>query len=313
MQHIIAPFDKFAADAWHEDIWHAFRLAMRFERQQLAYQLWATEPLSAASLSKLKAMSLSIKFDIQQIQPYRGIAPNMGNLWIVGDIHIGSWYDYHQYQTISVIYDTMRLDSFFQHLHRLRKKPSIELKVIHISKSQEIKSGVTNSEVEFDLLDINFWNNEDLPQKTLNSVFTVGRISPDFSDWHHYHDPSLYNILAQRNFRIKLAGADSIKSYIESNEKFEFYDSDFSMQKFISSIDCLICRSSPKKPKNFMPSISLAIKYDIPIIIDSRNSLAEHLSNYPKAYISNCNDKTLGIINVLSQKDIEASDQGGDA
>jgi len=301
MQHIIAPFDQFAADAWHEDIWHAFRLAKRFKSQQLAYQLWSTEPLSVTSLSRLKAMNLSINFDILHIQPYRGVVPSMGNLWIMGDTHIGPWYDYHQYQSISVVYDTVKLDRFFQHLHRLRKKPSIELKIIQISKNQERKSGVATSEMGFDLLDIDFWNNEDLPQKTLNSVFTIGRISPDFAEWHHYDDPSLYNILAQRNVHIKLAGADSVKSYIESNDKFEFYDSNLSIQKFISSIDCLVCRSSPKKPKNFMPSISLAIKYDIPIIIDSRNSLAEYLSNYPKAYISNTTDKTLKIISVLSK------------
>lgn len=312
MQHIVAPFNEFAANAWHEDIWHAFRLAKHYKNQQLTYQLWSPEPLSTASLSKLKAANLSINLDIQHIQPYRGIVPSDGNLWIMGETHIGPWYDYHQYQNISVIYDNIKLDRFFQHLYRLRKKSSIELDVIHISKEQLKKSGLAGRKVEFGLADIEFWDKTNLPKKILNPTFTVGRISPDLIEWHHYDDPSLYNLLTQENIRVRLAGAHSIKAFIESEEKIEFLEPDNSMEKLISTIDCLICRSSPKKPRNFMPIISLAVNYEIPIIINSKNSLAEHLRQYSKTYIANTNHEIANAVMLLSNSN-QIRNQGGDA
>jgi len=195
MQHIVAPFNEFAADAWHEDIWHAFRLAKRFENQQCPYQLWSPEPLSESSVSKLNAIKLAFKTDILHIQPYRGIVPDMGNLWIMGDTRIGPWYDYHQFDTVSACYDSIRLDFYFEHLHRLRKKPANLLRIIHVSKDQAKKSGLAGTEVDFHLHEIDFWRESELTPKTLNSTFTIGRISPDFPEWHHFNDPLLYNLL----------------------------------------------------------------------------------------------------------------------
>jgi len=109
-----------------------------------------------------------------------------------------------------------------------------------------------------------------------------------------------------------LAGADSIKNLINASDKLKFYPPEISTEKFVSSIDCLICRSSPKKPKNFLPSISLAIKYGVPIITNSRNSLADHLRAYANAYVSDNNSQTIQIIKALSRK-FNTNNQGGEA
>jgi glycosyl transferase family 1 len=293
--HILAPFHLTGGG-----VWHAIDLAAEFRRAGHTAQLWSPLP-TPGQLSKL--------YNIRQIQPYRGLLPQEGQLYIVGaDTEIGTWYEHGKFETVTLICNQHASRMFTDTLHRLTLNGRVKVNINYVSHALNeltglpgrVKPSVWNSKRFFLQAGIN----DELPlPKQENQRFTVGRTSRDTIVKHHFRDPALYTSLSNLECDIRLLGATCLEPWLKDVPNISLLPEQpqSHVPHFLLGLDCFLYRTSLSWPEAFGLVVIEAMACGLPVVVHGLCGNTDIIKHGRNGFIFEENAEAIDIIMRLKQ------------
>ena len=266
--HIIAPFHISGGGNWHAiDIYYDLRIMH-------TVRLWSPKP--AAELFNGYA-------DIAEVRPYSGQIPNRGTLVICGArTELGPWFDRVKFERIVLIHDEATPRPLYKALNRIAHSRNSKVEIQYVSRLSRSMAGLEGM-IRYPIphperLKLPLSSKED--RKARNTAFTVGRVSRDIINKHHYRDPAIYRHLLDHGFNIKLAGATCIKPWLadlENTNKIELLPEipQANVTGFLNGLDCFFYRTSSSLKEAFGLVVIEAMLAEIPVVCHRQGGYAE--------------------------------------
>jgi hypothetical protein len=293
--HILAPFHLTGGG-----VWHAIDLAAEFRQAGHVAQLWSPLPVSE-TLSKVHG--------IEQIQPYRGLLPSGGNLYVVGaDTEIGAWYEHGKFETVTLICNQHASRMFTDTLHRLTLNGRIKVNINYVSHALnkltglpgKVKPSVWSSKRFF--LQAGIDDKFPLP-KQKNSRFTVGRTSRDTIVKHHFRDPNLYMSLTHMGCDVRLLGATCLSPWLKDMPNISLLPEQPQsyVPRFLLGLDCFLYRTSLSWPEAFGLVVIEAMACGLPVIAHGLCGNTDIIKHGRNGFVFENNDEAIEIVTQLKQ------------
>lgn len=286
--HILAPFHMTGGG-----IWHAIDLANRLTSASgEPAQLWS---------AKAPASSWQ-RYDIHTISPYQGDIPDGGQLWVVGpDNEIGHWYPHVRFEQVTLIYNQHALPLFYRCMHALTKAGSRKVEVSYISSALANETGVPGTITPPTFDPLRFLGDKSTDRRLTREHFTVGKATRDVRYKHHADDPAMYQLLLEHDYRIALVGATCIKDWLPQHPRLDVRGEipQTEMVDFLLGIDCLVYRTSMRKPEGFGLCILEAMALGVPVIAHRTGGYTDIIEPGKNGFLFETNAEALTMIDAL--------------
>lgn len=286
--HILAPFHMVGGG-----IWHAIDLANRLTATSAEpTQLWSAKvPASAWH-----------PYDVRMIAPYRGDIPDSGHLWVVGpDNEIGHWYPHGRFEQVTLIYNQHALPLFYRCMHALTCAGSRNVNVSYISSALASETGIlgTITPPAFDRL--RFIGENSTVRRRSREGFAVGKATRDIRYKHHAEDPAMYQLLLDHGYRIELVGATCIQDRLPQHPRLDVRGEipQSEMVDFLLGLDCLVYRTSTRKPEGFGLCILEAMALGVPVIAHRAGGYADIIEQGKNGFLFDSNEQALSCLDLL--------------
>lgn len=299
--HIIAPFHISGGGNWSAiDTYHELRASH-------SVRLWSPKP--AASLFNGYA-------EITEIRPYSGQLPNTGTLIIGGTrTELGSWFNQIKFDRVILIHDEFAPLALYKALNRIAQSPNTKVEIQYVSDFARKAAGL-NGTVRYPIPHPNRLDpvtGKISAADSRNRAFTIGRISRDTINKHHYRDPALYHSLTQNGFKVRIAGGTCIQPWLNSaimgiDLLPEIAQSE--VASFLAGLDCFYYRTSISLKEAFGLVVVEAMLSELPVVCHRQGGYAEIIQHGENGFLFSDDDEALAIIHELSRKPELASEIG---
>lgn len=282
--HIIAPF----LNANGGD-WRAIDMYLELRKGSTVH-LWSQNQVH-------KDMS---DYPIQVIEPYKGIYPKDGTLYICGTTTlIGHWYEASKFSRIILIHNLYDQDVFYRAMNRLTLHGTRAVDIAYASRLVKDSIGLPG-----DIL-YPIPHPERFKPKIRNSKkkgpFTIGRISSDNIRKHHYLDIPLYKQLANNGMQIRIVGGTCLSPWLGKHSNIELLPTipNTQVADTLSTFDCFFYRVSGQWKEAFGIVVAEAILSDLPVVCYNEGGYTEFVQDKKNGFLFESNEEAISIINSL--------------
>lgn len=301
--HIIAPFHISGGGNWHAiDIYYDLR-------SMHTVRLWS--PKHAAGLFNGYA-------EITEIRPYSGQIPNGGTLVICGTrTELGPWFDQVKFERVVMIHDEFTPLPLYKSLNRIAHSRNSKVEIQYVSNLSRNTAGLDGM-VRYPIphperLQLSLPTRKD--RQARNSTFTVGRVSRDTINKHHYRDPAIYRHLLDHGFNVRLAGATCIKPWLTdvgNNNGIELLPEipQAGIAGFLNELDCFYYRTSLSLKEAFGLVVIEAMLAEIPVVCHRQGGYAEVIKHGENGFLFSHDAEAIAIMQSLKDDPILAYEVG---
>jgi glycosyltransferase involved in cell wall biosynthesis len=282
--HIIAPFQ----DANGGD-WRAIDLYLTLSSNHQV-KLWC------AGKPNVK---LAAQYPIQEIKPYQALCPTRGELIVVGCITpIGHWYDHAQFSKVTLINNLFDPALFYRSMHRLTRAGKQAVQIQYVSEMLRKSIGLPGDVIGRGHRPENFLLRERTEQ---NAVFTVGRVSRDVINKHHFDDPSLYRSLAQAGMMVRIVGGTCLRPWLDHEKNISLMPEQLreEIPAFLNSLDCFVYRTGIGYKEASGGVVSEAMKSGLPVVCNRVGGYAELIDHGINGFLFDTIEEAIEIIKLL--------------
>lgn len=290
--HIIAPFHISGGGNWSAiDTYYELRASH-------SVRLWSPKP--AASL-------FNGYVEITEIRPYSGQLPNTGTLIIGGTrTELGSWFNQIKFDRVILIHDEFAPLALYKALNRIAQSPNTKVEIQYVSDFAREAAGL-NGTVRYPIPHPNRLNpaiKNFSAMDSGNQTFTIGRISRDAINKHHYRDPAIYRTLTQSGFKVRIAGATCIRPWVSAaSEDIELLPEieQSEVASFLADLDCFYYRTSVSLKEAFGLVVVEAMLSELPVVCYRQGGYAEVIRHGENGFLFNDDSEAIAIIHELRQ------------
>ena len=280
--HIIAPF----LDANGGD-WQAIDLYLTL-RKENNVQLW-----SAHAPNK----SLSAQYPIHEIRPYQGQLPNSGTLYVVGTTtEIGHWYEEAKFKRIIVIHNLFLPEALYKSLNRLTLGGSRKVEVQYASNMIKDSIGLPG-EIAYPFPHPERFKPLKRPEAQ-DRQFTVGRVSRDTINKHHYGDPDFYRKLAAHGMQVTIVGGMCLEPWLGNNKNVKLSAElpQRTIPEILNTFDCFYYRTSLSWKEAFGIVVVEAMLCGLPVVCHRQGGYTEVIEHGVNGFVFDTEEEAFEII-----------------
>lgn len=285
--HIIAPF----LEANGGD-WRAIDLYLSLSKSNTV-RLWAAQT---------PCRTLATHYPIQMVKPYQGLYPSKGELIVVGPAtEIGHWYDHVKFSKVSLIYNLFNHTLFFNCMNKLTKSGQQIVHIQYISEMLKNSIGLPGDLITRELVAETF---NTLSNINKSNTFTIGRVSRDVINKHHFNDPALYRSLEKEGIKVRILGGTCLEPWLGGISNIELLpnQSRDKVPEFLASLDCFIYRTSLSFREAWGGVVTEAMQMGLPVVCSRIGGYAESIRHGINGFLFDTNDEAALIIKQLRDK-----------
>jgi hypothetical protein len=230
--------------------------------------------------------------------------PNGGHLWVVGpDNEIGHWYPHSHFEQVTLIYNQHALRLFYTCMHHLTLAGTRKVNVSYTSRALLNETGISGEIRHPAFNSKRFLGISSGNRGNAAEVFKAGKATRDVRYKHHPDDPSLYNAILKNDVLVELVGATCIKDCLTPHPNLYVREeiSQSKMAGYLRGIDCLIYRTSNRKPEGFGLCIVEAMAIGLPVIAGRSGGYADIIRSGDNGFLFDTNEEALEKVLLLKE------------
>lgn len=286
--HIISPFSSWETEGgvW----WHALEI---FEslKKIAKVELW-TELEPNPKLSS---------YPIQRIRPFRGEMPRNGTFIFVGMAQLpGNWYDHTAPNKVMLECTMFAAPRLYRALNRLSLdgKRSVDVGFCsELTKKLCALPGIVR--VPCPGLEPFF----QIQRNPTMRSFTIGKVSRNSLQKHHFRDISLYKKLVSAGCRVNIVGGICLAPYLEEEvEGLQLLPERprGDLPEFLAGLDCFFYRTSLHYLENIGTVIVEAMASGLPVVAHRQGGYVDIVHHGENGYLFDTNEEAYAFLHELS-------------
>jgi glycosyltransferase involved in cell wall biosynthesis len=145
-------------------------------------------------------------------------------------------------------------------------------------------------------------------ESSIETTFTVGKLSRDSSEKHHDADPALYRRLAAASIRVRLMGATllagELKNGVETraNAAIELLpEGATEPQSFLQTLDCFFYRTARHWEEPFGRVVVEAMACGLPVVCENRGGYTAVIEHGVNGFLFETNEEAYDAIRLLQR------------